>query len=388
MKALLAASVMFAGAQLARADVVDDEPGRSDDDPDEDKQKQKDAVEAVATEKDKKTDKKEKPAIVVGGRVFALGEIVKTDLVDWTGELKLESARVGVAYRWKNKLTAKVSLEAAGNDASVRDAFLEIKAGDGGRIRAGRFKLPISSVEQASAWTLPTIGRPFLAKVLEDGVGLTGRREGVQAAWTQGPLRLVVAINQSITTTGSDPEQFLDEGGGIAAAVRVEVSLCTDLRIGVVGSNREVNYVSATGRYWAGGVDADLDFVDHGVPLRLWADAVVGTSHLAAASGGDASTPFVGGQLAAGWRLGGRKKGKRYVEPFVAGAFLNPNLERKRDNVSELQLGASGGTWRRWRAQVQLSVVTAQRYRPAGLAGTDEDIDDQIVGAVQLGASF
>lgn len=327
--------------------------------------------------------------VTVGGRVFARGELADTDVTPWTGQLSLASARLGASYRWKDRLRAKVVVEAAGGDAEVRDAFVETAVGGGALLRAGRFKGPISALERESAWRLPTIERGAVADVLQNGIGLTGRRNGVGVSWAapDARVRVTAVASQSAATTGDEPARDLTEGAGAAFALRGDIAVQPGIRVGVVGSNREVNYVAAVGRYWAGGVDAEVDLEEAGLGLRLWADVLVGTSHLAAASPDD-PTCFVAAQAIAGWRFGGAKKGKRYIEPYVLGAYFNPDWNRRRDDLTDAIVGVAAGRWKRWRVQAQLSVVNAKANRPAGLGGFNVDVDDRISAAVQLGAAF
>ncbi len=332
---------------------------------------------------------KGKQPLSVAGRVFARGAASSIEGEPWFGELSLDSARVAVNYTWKEKTRVKVSVDAAGS-VDVKDAFVELAAGGGVTVRAGRFKLPISALEQASAWTLPTIDRGAVADVLADGVALTGRRDGVQATWAaagRGP-RVIAALSQSTTTAGDDPARALADGAGVAATVRGELDACPGIRLGVFGSNREVIDGSTARRYWAGGVDAEADLDDAGFGLRLWADLVVGESHLGALALGEDATGFVAAQLAGGWRFGGAKKNKPYIEPFVLGAFLNPSWQRKRDDVTEVIAGVAAGRWKRWRGQGQLSVINARGLRPAGLGGALVDVNDTITATLQLGAAF
>lgn len=323
----------------------------------------------------------------LGGRVFVGGEARSADGGPWLGRLDLESARLAVGYRWKERLRLKVSIEAAGS-VSLRDGFLELRARPFA-LRAGRFKLPISAVERASAWTLPSIGRGAVAAVLEDGIALTGRRDGAQATWHPfGPVRIALAVSQSIATTGDESARPLADGAGLTATARAELAATRGVRIGVAGSSREVNDVGEIHRYWAAGVDLELDLADHGLPLRAWGDVLVGTSHLGAATDGDPSTGFAAAQAVVGWRFGGRKRGKVYAEPFARGGYLDPDRDAARDGVGDVAAGIAAGVWKRWRAQAQVSLVAVDAERPAGLAGAGADIDDETAISVQLGAAF
>ncbi|MBE7453665.1 MAG: hypothetical protein HS111_33825 [Kofleriaceae bacterium] len=330
----------------------------------------------------------------IAGRVFARAVASSVESEPWRGEVQLDSARLGVNYRWKDRVRTKVSFEAAGGEVEVRDAFVEVAASRCVRVRAGRFKLPVSAVELASAWQLPTIDRGQVAEVLEDGLTLTGRRDAVQVRWEPvARARVTVAVSQSVSTAGADPSRPLADGAGLAATVRGELDVVAGVRVGAVASTREVIDGATARRYPAAALDLELDLDDAKVRglargLRLWADVVVGQSHLGAVTAGRERTSFVATHAAAGWRAGGRKKGKPYVEPYILGGLINPSLARKRDDVSEVIAGVAAGRWKRWRAQAQLSVVTARGLRPAGLRGAQRDLDDELRATVQLGAAF
>lgn len=324
----------------------------------------------------------------IAGRVFTRFTAASVDSAPWIGALALDSARIAVNYTWKDRMRTKVSLEAA-NGPEVKDAFIEIAASGCLSIRAGHFKLPISSLEQASAWTLPTIDRGVVADILEDGVTLTGRRDGVQATWSPTDRsRFVAALSQSMSTDGLDPAQALSEGGGVAAAVRAEHELVDGVRAGVVGVNREILDGSTARRYWAGGADLELDRAIGGRGLRVWADVLAGQSHLGTLLAGTERSTFVTAQGAAGVRFGGKKKNKKYLEPFVLGSYFNPSIDKKRDDLSEVIAGVAAGKWKRWRGQGQVSVVTARGLQPSGIGGANVSIPDAISVTFQLGAAF
>lgn len=331
---------------------------------------------------------KENEPLSFAGRVFTRFTATSVDSAAWTGAFALDSARFAVNYIWKERVRTKVAIEVA-NGPEVKDAFIDIAASGCLNLRAGYFKVPISSLEQASAWALPTIDRGVVATVLEDGVTLTGRRSGVQAVWSPSERsRVVASLSQSMSTAGLESPQALSEGGGIAVAVRGEHDLADGVRIGVVGSNREILDGSTARRYWAGGADLELDRSLGGRGLRVWSDVLVGQSHLGALVAGTERTTFVTAQTAVGLRFGGKKKNKKYVEPFVLGAYFNPSIDKKRDDLSEVIAGVAAGKWKRWRGQAQLSVVAARGLQPAGIGGAMVSIPDAITATFQLGSAF
>ncbi len=326
--------------------------------------------------------------LTFGGRVFARATAFDTDEVPWTGQLELASVRLGARYRWKKKLRAKVVLEASGK-VSLRDALIELDGPRGLELSIGRFKGPVSAIERASAWILPSIDRGAVADVLDDGLSLTGRREGVELRWQRkkrGPA-VLATVSQSAATTGDAAARPLSEGAGLAAALRGEVSLGRVARIGAVVSNREVNYVSDVGRYWAAGLDAEVDLGERGLGLRAWIDVLAGQSHLGAASADDPTT-FFASQAIAGYKLGGATRGAFYLEPYVLAAYLNPDVEHRLDHVLDTSVGLTGGLWQRWRVQLQGSRVATWSRRPAGLLGFGADLNDKLAVSLQLGAAF
>jgi hypothetical protein len=318
---------------------------------------------------------KGKEPLSFAGRVFSRFTALSVESSPWTGELTLDSARVAVNYVWKEKLRTKVSIEAA-HGPEVKDAFVEVDAGGGVTVRGGHFKLPISAIEQSSSWTLPTIDRGVVADILADGLTLTGRRDAVQASWACTCMTVTATVSQSVTTLGEDPARTLSDGAGLAATLRVEREFAYGVKAGVFGSNREVVHNLIVDRYWAGGADAEVDYQS----LRLWTDAIV------------AEGPFgtsAAAQLAGGWRLGGKKKNKKYVEPFVLAAHFNPDLDRKGDGVTEGALGLAGGRWKRWRAQGQFSMVSTDiAKQQANLGGDSVAIPKAVAVTMQLGAAF
>jgi hypothetical protein len=342
--------------------------------------------------KEAKAAKDEKPPdelFELSGRAFARSESQSVDSAPWQHELKLDSARLGVSYRFKNKLRVKVTGELAG-DFEVKDAYIDLDGPSGLDVRAGYFKVPISVIENASAWDLPVTDRGAVAKIVEDGLGLSGRRDGVMVDW-ESPSQLVkvgVMLSQSAAVDGTDPARPLADGGGLMVTARAEAALCTWGRLGAHVSNRETNYVADAHRYWAAGADAEIDLADWGKGLRLWADVIAGQDHFFAITRDQTHATFTSAQLVAGWRLGGEKKNAWYAEPFVAGSYFNPSIELKRDEILDAIAGVNGGRWKRWRVQGQVEVVTAKGLRPSGLGGVGRDINDAVKAVVQLGAAF
>ena len=382
MRSLIVIAMTVAAAAPARAD---------------DAASDADAAALAAAKKQKKKAKdeakrKQGDTLEVHGRVFARGAAAKEETAlgggAWTSELTLASARIGVDYQWREQLRAKVSYEAA--KGSVRDAFVELELDHGLRLRAGRMKLPVGAIEQTSSWTLPTIGRGMVADVVADGLGASGRRSAMELRWKRkGVARpsVTLAVAQGVRTAGGQQPGLVDEGGGLTVAARVGVEPCPSYRVAVVGASRVVNYGSDVARYWNAGLELEVDLADAVLGLRLWGDAMYGTSHLGAATLGDADRPFAAAALTAGYRFGGADGGARYVEPYLGAGWFNPIADRKRDDTAEVVVGVAGGLWKRWRAQGQFAYQNAKALRPAGLLGT-ADVNDRQAVAVQLSTAF
>lgn len=313
-------------------------------------------------------------------RVVARADVDKADDTDATGLLSLGQARVGAEYDSK-RLRGEVSLELAGK-AKVRDAMLAVRIKKHAWLWAGRSKVPMSAIERPSTWALPGIDRPLGSDALSS-LGIIGRHEGAGITWQKRQLLAEASVHQSVTLAGDAVARPLADGAGVAMTGRVAWALPT-LEVGVAAQSRETNYGADAKRYFAGALDAKLDYG----PWRVWGDAFVGTSPWGLGTEGDATTWFALAQAVGGYRIGGAKRGKKYLEPFVTAAVLNPSLSRKQDWVLEASAGVNVGRWKAWRAQLGGTVREAHSLRPAGLGGVGKDFNDLLRVTLQLGAKF
>ena len=203
---------------------------------------------------DKEAAKAEKKrtgdTLEVTGRVFARMTASSEDSAAWQSDLGLASARIGVDYQWREKLRAEVSYEA--KNSSLRDAYVQLELGHGFRIRAGRFKLPIGTVEQTAAWTLPTIDRGMTADILNDGIAVTGRRSAVGLRWRKpGPWRptVEVAVAQRTGLIDGDQDALLSDQAGLTVVARAEVQACEMYTVAIAGSSRSLDSDSGSRLY-------------------------------------------------------------------------------------------------------------------------------------------
>jgi hypothetical protein len=328
-----------------------------------------------------------------GGRVI-VGEVVESrEGSTATGDAQLRSARLSAKYRWKKRLRAEVTVEAAGGKASLRDATLQLSLGSGFWVRGGRFKMPLSVIELTSTWTLPTVDRGFLSDVLGDGLQLTGRRIGFASGW-QGKGELAPAVElgayQSLDLAGDPAAGELGDGAGLTFAARASLVLPPGLVVGGFGSSRVEQLVTtaARARFWAAGVDLALDLSACGCGLRAWADAIAGSTPLDTTPATTATPTFVSARATLAWRHGGDTVGARYLEPYASGALIDPNLDNGHDAVWSASLGVNLGRWRRYRLGLELERRRSYANRPTALGGAGNDLADRDAATLLLGAAF
>ena len=80
-------------------------------------------------------------------------------------------------------------------------------------------------IENASGWDLPIVDRGVIAEIIEDGLGLSGRRDGVMVDWEApaGTFKLGLMLSQSAAVDGSDPARLIEDGGGLMVTGRAEL---------------------------------------------------------------------------------------------------------------------------------------------------------------------
>ncbi|MEZ4364902.1 MAG: porin [Kofleriaceae bacterium] len=328
----------------------------------------------------------------LGGRVVVREQLAQEDDAAWTAGLALEDARLQAEYRRGKRVEVVVELGAKRN-VSLKDAYLELRLKKRLKLRAGQFKLPTSALHNTSRWKLPTIDRGASTDVLDDGLGVIGRRVGAQLAWEgKGECAPRVALAAFQTTTGGGPDQGLlvDDQAGLDVVVRGELGATGGLAVGATASSRlALDPVTADRRrLWAVGVDAVTDRAVAGGQLRLWAEAHLGSLHLDATPATAATPRFVVGRALAAWRHGGAIDGAPYLEPFVGGAVMDVNLDDAGDRLAELSVGINAGRWDEWRVQLQGDLGRVGDDVPAGIVGGLSAPPDRLAVTLQLGATF
>jgi hypothetical protein len=310
-------------------------------------------------------------------------------------DLSLQSARVGAEYRSSLRwLSAELELELAGKPR-VKDAYLE--AGKRFFVKAGQFKVPSSTFELASAWTLPVARRGLMHDLMTDWLDIAGRRPGLALGYHQkGGVKARVSVGAFQGTTlkqvaPGDRDVSLVDHASLEAqtfAARAQLTLL-GVTLGAwyeqrVGSNEVAKF-----RHFATfGLDAQVDErFEHGA-LRAWLDGTSGQSLYVNVDKPSAEPYpwFVAARALVGYRFGGTSQSEPYVEPFGFFALMDPDTEVVSDFVSEAAFGVAAGFWERARITLQGETTHAQRNFPTGFLDNQEPDHRSIL--LQAGARF
>ena len=236
--------------------------------------------------------------------------------------------------------------------------------------------MPVSSIEMASPWALPTVGRGFMHDLLVDRLQVAGRRPGLLLGWRgKGDWRPQVAAGAfqgSVMTSESTIDvdvdlierqtlygQTLVVRGGVESE-HLEVGAYYQYRVGTPS-------LLATDRYWTAGGDLTGDWTFSSGGLRVWLDGLAGASwieHPAKAPDG-ADAVFVAARGLIAYRFGGTEGGAPYLEPYVLAGALEPDLDVTYDLFWEIAPGVAVGFWQRARLTLQAEIDRADRSFPA-----------------------
>jgi hypothetical protein len=213
--------------------------------------------------------------------------------------------------------------------------------------------------------------------MLRDRLQVAGRQPGLMGTWRGGGSyapRVYLGVFQG---RGADDQL---QGDSLKSAVRASLELGR-AEVGAFFEHRDGEPVDGLGieRFWCAG--ADLTVSTQG--LRAWIDLFVGSSWIDSIPQDDEEPRFVMGRAIVAYRLGGEKAGQFYVEPFVSGGALDPDLDIRKDLIGEFGGGVNVGAWRRGRLQVELEWHEVQKNTPIFFAATD-----RIAFVTQIGAAF
>lgn len=330
----------------------------------------------------------------------ALGDVFREKTNDST-RTDVDADNLRLELRWRPARWLRGVLEAdAAEDPHLKDAFLAVRARRF-EVRAGQFKPPISPVQMASRWELPSVDRGLLDDVLVDAFGVAGRRAGLQLRWDQrkGPLVATAGIFRASNLRGDriGDESFDNPAAGwdaMKATGRLAYAK-KRLELGAAFDLRPVEPVPGEGRrrLWTGAVDATWSRKGRGP--RAWAEAYAGRSWQDSDAFDGRDATFLAARAIAGWRLRGRDArtgGPRIsVEPYLSGSVLDPDASVRADLLWELGAGVHLGAFGHLRLTVEARRRTGSRNTPVslGLFAPGTRPDEPIARlAAQLGAAF
>lgn len=339
----------------------------------------------------------------VGGRVFVRNTMARPsqrNLITpqgWSNRLDLDSVRAGASYRDRDRgLRIDVEAELAGNEVELRDAYVRLQVHPSVRVKAGRFKQPMSAVAMTSRWDLPVVERGLLSDFElgnertgePDRLPLGGRRVGAQVELrTESTLepRIILGVFRSRVhaelgdALGENRAPLgLSQGFPEDIHGRVELTLTPAVVLGTSLGWFGMLDTAGTRDTFRHGFVAGLDVVVDAEPLRLWAEGFVGESPVHFGT-----NLLAQGQLAAlrtivAMRLSGQEAKNRYLEPYAMVQYLDASSDQDDDTGFEIGGGVNLGLGKSWRIQTAVDHV----YMGNRLAGGGTQL------IIQLGAVF
>jgi len=332
----------------------------------------------------------------IRGRVFVRNTI---DSNGWTSVLGLDSARLGARYRDRKRgLQIEVEAELGGGRGELRDGYIRFEATDSVRVKAGRFKRPISAVALSSKWDLPVLERGIVSDLElitpnseePDRLPMGGRATGIAVELRELDLpfdpRFTVGVFRSDVheqlAEASLPMNrvplSLSDGFHEDVFARVELEPLAGLEVGA--SVAGIGYLStaATPDTFRFGIVGGVDAIYEREPVRLWVEGYVGKSTLHFGTSLHARGLFVAARAIAAVHLRSPLSWLRHVEPYAAVQYLDASTEFNNDRARQL----GGG----------VNAALSKSYR-VGLAVDYVDGDVNLIGQgtrlmAQLGAVF
>ena len=300
-------------------------------------------------------DKKDKPEIDVGGRVFVRDTItkLKSDGAPVQNELSLESVRANIdlrAYGWL-RAAIEVSLE-EGGEIDLEDTFIRADLSDELRVDVGRFKRPMSPIALESAWSLPATERGILSDDVLVGdfsvpLNLGGRENGAMISYNGGqavdPRLYVGVFDASLPDQAGGGPQIADLADNLLRDLytRATIEPIGGFQVGgsfaVITRARTVSQLQSK---YMGSLDLTID-TD---VFRAWLEGFAGNTTLFD------GVESVGTLLAFRVLLAPRFDDPiaplsqvRRIEPFVIFSALDPTDAR--DNNRAIEVGGGVAIW-------------------------------------------
>jgi hypothetical protein len=346
--------------------------------------------------KDKKDKKQDEPrAITFGARFFVRDTF---DDVTWANEMQISSVRAGFALRDDARgLAAEVEVEFADREAEVKDTWLRYDATKSVRIIAGNFKRPIGALALASRWALPVPERGVISDLevptdftRPDQLPLGGRDLGVAVRldpkWAPLDGKLTLGVFQSVIhrqiTEGTFPGDRTsigwDEGFPEDVHARVAVEPVPGIEIAASGAWFAMLEEAGDRETFEHGLLGAIDTTIEAGPLRVWAEAFLGSSPIHFGTALLARGRFVAARALAAYAIAVPYGNLYSIEPFamVQGADLSSGVDEDR------AFGASGGLAFHYAGDWRVT-LSAEHTALQSQLGTDI-----IRFYIQLGARF
>lgn len=284
----------------------------------------------------------------------------------------------------------RLVLEADLEGPDLKDAFVELKSRRW-LMRVGQLKMPISAFELESRWRLPAARRGSLHDFLSDQLGLMGRRVGALGQLKGGGFwdpELTVGVFQPIHW-GVDAGDALEMSSPTDAVLVGRFSVSpAGVEIAAVGQRRVTQTMQGTRPYWTAGLDLTGELEFGHSRTRYWAEGLFGSSFIDHDPQSDQTVSFWEARALVAHRWGGRRGGELYLEPFLQGGMLDPDVSNVADGFIEGMGGVNAGHWRRTRLALQLEWARPYRNFPRQYFGAGEVRVRHTAVLVLLGAAI
>ncbi len=319
------------------------------------------------------------------GRVF-VGDVLTRQKIagqtHWRNKQQVNSARIGLSYKHKSGARAVIKLEFEDGDPELKDAYIRLAPAHTLRVKAGRFKRPMSSVSLASRYSLPSITRGLLDSIRVEGQELPfagGRGDGFVLEYTplaSQKLELSAGVFQNSLGKGATS---LDASEHFAQDVYVRASLVAidDLRVssslGLFGYLEQVGDPDSFSHAPVGSLEVTYE----GKLMQLWVEGFVGKNMLAKVDGSTSGGLFGARALVAtSFRTGTPRR----LQPYAGASYFDPRQSETDDANTEVQAGINLAFTKIWRLQFEVAHTLAGGSASSAIEGT--------AFRVQLGAKF